>query len=117
MPRIELTDKFCQAAKATSGRKIDYFDTLVKGLVLRVSATGMKSWYAVYGPPAKRRWLKLGSYPEIPLGSDKGARQRARNTRAKVGDGGDPVAEKKAEAASQTVADLVENYIKRHASP
>lgn len=116
MPQIELTDKFCQSAKATSGRKVDYFDTIVKGLVLRVSATGAKSWYVVYGPPAKRQWLKLGSYPEIPLGSDKGARQRARDTRAKVGDGGDPVAEKKAEAASQTVADLVENYIKRHAA-
>lgn len=116
MPQVELTDKFCQAAKASSGRKVDYFDRVVKGLVLRVSAAGAKSWFCVYGPPAKRQWLKLGSYPEIPLGSDKGARQRARDTRARVGDGGDPVAEKKAEAASQTVADLVENYIKRHAS-
>lgn len=116
MPQIELTDKFCQSAKATSGRKVDYFDTIVKGLVLRVSAAGSKSWYIVYGPPSKRSWLKLGTYPEVPLGSDKGARQRGRDTRAKVGDGGDPVAEKKAEAASQTVADLVENYIKRHAS-
>lgn len=116
MPQVELSDKFCQAAKVTSGRKIDYFDTIVKGLVLRVSAAGAKSWYAVYGPPSKRQWLKLGSYPEIPLGSDKGARQRARDTRAKVGDGGDPVADKKALATSQTVADMVDNYIARHAS-
>lgn len=116
MPKVELTDRFCQAAKAASGRKIDYFDTTVKGLALRVSATGTKSWYAVYGPPEKRQWLKLGSYPEIPLGGDQGARQRARDIRAKVGDGSDPVAEKKAAATSQTVTDLVENYIKRHAS-
>ncbi|TPL90923.1 DUF4102 domain-containing protein [Mesorhizobium sp. B2-3-13] len=116
MPQNELTDKFCQSAKATSGRKVDYFDTLVKGLVLRVSAGGTKSWYLVYGPPAKRQWLKLGSYPEIPLGGDRGARQRARDARAKVGDGGDPVADKKSLAVSQTVADLVENYVKRHAS-
>ncbi|MER9199684.1 tyrosine-type recombinase/integrase [Mesorhizobium sp. M0933] len=116
MPQIELTDKFCQSAKATSGRKADYFDTIVKGLVLRVSAAGAKSWFVVYGPPAKRSWLKLGSYPEVPLGGDKGARQRARDTRAKVGDGGDPIADKKALAASQTVADMVENYVTRRAS-
>lgn len=113
MPQVELTDRFCQAAKATSGRKVDYFDTLVKGLVLRVTAAGGKSWFAVYGPPAKRKWLKLGAYPEIPLGGDAGARQRARDVRARVSDGADPVAEKKAEAASQTVTDLVENYLSR----
>ncbi len=116
MPKVELTDKFIQAAKCVSGRKTDYFDTLVKGLVLRASAGGQKSWYAVYGPPSKRQWLKLGTYPEIPLGGDKGARQRAKDTRAKVGDGGDPVADKKAHEASQTVSDLIDNYVSRHAS-
>lgn len=33
-----------------------------------------------------------------------------------MGGGGDPVADKKSLAASQTVADLVDHYIKRHAS-
>ncbi|RWD31344.1 MAG: site-specific integrase [Mesorhizobium sp.] len=116
MPTVELTDKFVQSAKCLSGRKTDYFDTTVKGLVLRSSSGGQKTWYAVYGPPLKRQWLKLGTYPEIPLGSDKGARQRAKDTRARVGDGGDPVADKKALEASQTVADLVENYIARRTS-
>src|SRR5262245_6819910 len=116
MPTVELTDKFCQSAKAKAGRKTDYFDTVVKGLVLRASAGGQKSWYVVYGPPAKRQWLKLGPYPEISLGTDKGARQRAKDTRAKVGDGADPVADKKALEASQTVCDLVENYVARRAS-
>lgn len=116
MPTVELTDKFIQAAKCVSGRKTDYFDTIVKGLVLRASSGGQKTWYSVYGPPSKRQWLKLGTYPEIPLGTDKGARQRAKNTRADVGDGKDPVADKKALAASQTVSDMVENYIARRAS-
>lgn len=116
MPSVELSDRFIQAAKCVSGRKTDYFDTIVRGLVLRASSGGQKTWYAVYGPPSKRQWLKLGTYPEVPLGTDKGARQKAKDTRAKVGEGGDPVAEKKAEAASQTVRDLVENYIARHAA-
>ncbi|CAN7470849.1 tyrosine-type recombinase/integrase [Mesorhizobium sp. LjNodule214] len=116
MPKLELTDKFCQAAKAGSGRKADYFDTTAKGLVLRVSAGGQKSWFAVYGPPNKRQWLKLGTYPEVPLGTDKGARQKAKDTRASVQDGGNPVAAKKAHAASMTVSDLVESYLIRRAS-
>jgi len=116
MPKLELTDKFCQAAKAGSGRKADYFDTTVKGLVLRVSAGGQKTWFVVYGPPDKRQWLKLGTYPETPLGTDKGARQKAKDTRASVQEGGDPVAAKKAHAASMTVSDLVESYLTRRAS-
>lgn len=51
----------------------------------------------------------------IKLGGDEGARQRAKDARAAVGDGGDPIAEKKAFVVSQNVADLVENYISRHA--
>jgi integrase len=118
MPQVELTDRFCQSAKVGSGRKTDYFDTTVKGLCLRVSSGGAKAWFLVYTKPTdgKRAWLKLGRYPEIKLGGDDGARQRAKNARAKVGDGDDPIAEKKALAASQTVADLVENYIARRAS-
>ncbi|WP_287376835.1 site-specific integrase [Mesorhizobium sp.] len=118
MPQVELTDKFCQSAKAQSGRKTDYFDTTVKGLCLRASAGGVKAWFLVYTKPAdrKRAWLKLGTYPDVPLGTDKGARQKAKDTRAKVGDGGDPIADKKATAASLTVANLVENYIARHAA-
>lgn len=118
MPQVELTDKFCQSAKVQSGRKTDYFDTTVKGLCLRASAGGVKAWFLVYTKLAdgKRAWLKLGTYPDVPLGTDKGARQKAKDARAKVADGADPIAEKKAKAASQTVADLVENYVTRHAS-
>jgi len=116
MPQIELTDKFCRAAKVTGGAKVDYFDTTVKGLCLRVSAAGGKTWHAVYSKPnGKRAWLKLGRYPEMALGGDTGARQRARDARAKVSEGGDPVADKKALAAAMTVADLVDNYAARHA--
>ncbi|WP_395647977.1 tyrosine-type recombinase/integrase [Terricaulis sp.] len=114
MPQVELSDKFCRAAKASGGAKTDYFDTTVKGLCLRVSAAGMKTWHAVYSKPdGKRAWLKLGRYPDVPLGGNTGARQRARDARAKVSEGGDPVAEKKAQASAQTVRDLVENYLSR----
>lgn len=113
---MELTDRFCQTAKATSGRKTDYFDATVKGLCLRASAGGARAFYLVYSRPGDgkaRAWLKLGRYPELKLSE---ARQRARDGRVDIGAGGDPAIEKKAKAASQNVADLVANYIARHAS-
>lgn len=117
MPTVELTDRFCQSAKALEGCQTDYFDTVVKGLCLRVSPAGTKAWNLVYSKAdGKRARMKIGRYSEIPLGGDEGARQRAKNMRASIGDGGDPIAEKKALAASQTVADMVENYVTRRAS-
>jgi integrase len=118
MPQVELTDKFCQSAKPLEGKQTDYFDTVVRGLCLRVSPAGARTWNLLYTRPAdgKRARMKIGRYPEIKLGGDEGARQRAKNARAAVGDGGDPIAEKKALIASQSVADLVENYVARHAS-
>jgi integrase len=115
MPQVELTDRFCRSAKAPAGTaKVDNFDTVVKGLCLRVSAAGVKTWHAVYSRPnGKRAWFKLGRYPDLPLGGDTGARPKARDARAKIGEGSDPVAEKRAQAAAQTVRDLVENYLAR----
>ncbi|MGT2465799.1 integrase arm-type DNA-binding domain-containing protein [Mesorhizobium atlanticum] len=73
--------------------KLDYFDTTVKGLVLRVSAGGQKTWLQrLYGPPNKRQWLKLGTYPETPLGTDKGALARRPRTLAQAWEeGGRPL--------------------------
>jgi integrase len=112
MPKVELTDKFCHSAKVKSG-KVDYFDATVRGLCFRVTAGGAKAFFFVYGPAAKRMWLRLDGYPELGLAK---ARQRARDTRGFVGEGKDPIAEKRARAAGQTVNDLVENYVARHAA-
>lgn len=115
MPTVELTDRFCASAKPIDGKQADYFDTVVRGLHLRVSPAGTRTWSIMYTKPGEtmRARLKLGRFPEMKLGK---ARERARATRGEIGEGGDPIAQKKALAASQTVADLVDNYIERHAS-
>lgn len=118
MPTLELTDRFCQAARPIDGRQTDYFDTVVKGLCLRVSPAGTRTWNLIYSRPGngRRARMKIGRYPEIKLGGETGARQRAKDARAAVGDGQDPIAERQARAAAMTVTELVENYIARHAS-
>lgn len=115
MPVKELSDLFCRSAKPVEGKQTDYFDTLVKGLCLTVSPGGTKTWNLFYTKPGdgRRARMKLGRYTELKLTA---ARTRAREERGRVGDQIDPIAEKRARAASQTVSDVVENYIARHAS-
>lgn len=117
MPKLELTDKGIRAAKVTDGtRKLDLFDTLAKGLALRVSSGGAKVFYLVYsGSAGKRVWHKIGEYaaPEMTLAV---ARERARELRGQVQGGRDPQAEKRAQRAAMTVFDLVESYLSRAVS-
>lgn len=120
MPKIELTDRFCQTAKPASGLlQEEFFDTIVRGLSLLASAGGAKTFYLNYTRPAdgKRARMKIGRYgegdPKLTLGK---AREKARESRGGIGEGQDPLVEKRALAASQSVADLVENYLARRAS-
>jgi integrase len=90
--RVQLTDRFCASAKST-GVQTDYFDATVKGLALRVTSRGTRSWTLLSGTP--RRRITLGRYPSMSLA---GARARA----IEVKDG----------RSAGTVAALAEVYIK-----
>ena len=117
MPKVELTDRFCRSAKALDERQTDYFDTNTPGLSLRVSPGGTRTWQLHYTRPGDGRRVRITlgrfNHDDLTLGK---ARARARQARGSIRDGGDPHAERKAKAASLTVADLVESYITRHAS-
>lgn len=115
MPKVTLTDKFCESAKSKTGPQTEYFDKVTTGLSLIAGAGGTKAFYVHYSKPGsgRRARMKLGVYPDLTLAR---AREKAKEARGNVIDGGDPVIEKRAYLASQTVTDLVENYIARHAS-
>src|SRR5262245_13050994 len=74
--RVQLTDRFCQAAKSADAVQTDYFDQTVTGLALRVSKKGTKAWTFLYGSP--RRRITLGRYPALSLAA---ARARAIETK------------------------------------
>lgn len=116
MPKVELTDRFLRSAKPAAGsRQTEYFDAIVKGLSSMASTGGARTFYLHYTRRAdnRRARIKLGTYPEMTLAK---ARETARSVRGKIGEGNDPAADKRAQAASLTVRDLVENYVARHAS-
>jgi integrase len=111
----KLTARTVQTAKGTGNAARLLSDG--RGLYLRVSPTGSKSWILRYARNGKQHDMGLGPYPEISLA---GARERALEQRRLLIDGNDPLAARRAvavakaiaEARSITFADAAERYIK-----
>jgi integrase len=115
--KLDLTDRFCATIKA--GKTADFFDAKTKGLGLRVSPSGVKSWSVMFTLPGsqKRARLSLGSYPATSLAT---ARRLAIEAQGKVEEGIDPRATR-ARAVGEdsgpvTVATLVKVYLAKHGS-
>lgn len=120
MPTLKLTDAFVKGVKSKPGLKLQEFrDEALRGLELRVSEGGSKSWRLHYTrrSDGKRRAVMLGSYPALPL---KEARRRAKQLQADIED-----AEKRADPASgvrvrreaESFVELSAAWIERHGIP
>jgi integrase len=110
MPTVQLTDRFCQTAKAIDDRT-DWFDETVQGLALRVTKGGHRSWCYHYRSPrdGKRARATIGSYPSTSLAA---ARGRADEARGHVEAGNDPRLVLAGQAtAGMTLAGLVTAYL------
>jgi len=116
MSRVMLTDRFVASAKPGASGRAEYFDAAKasKGLSLRVSAGGRKSWSFFFSSPkdGKRARLTLGSYPATPLAK---ARTLAIEAAVQIDDGMDPRDTKDANAV--TIAMLAGSYFVKHVRP
>ena len=112
MPRKNLTSRFVEGV--TVETRTDYWDDVVRGLVLRVSPTGVKAWTVVYSREAdgEKRRVTLGKFPALSL---EKARRKALDAVAAVSDGHDPAGDKRARREAMTVADLASLYVERYA--
>jgi integrase len=99
--RVELTDRFCERAKAQG--QVDYFDAKVPGLALRVGERS-KSWTLHVTINGKRKRITLGSYPSISLAA---ARARALQARTHLAEGLPLIGE------SDTLRAVCEEYQRR----
>lgn len=88
----------------------------VSGLYLTVNERSGRSWILRTKVGAKRKDIGLGGYPDVPLLQ---ARERARDAKAKIAEGVDPVTEKRAaraalvaqQKAGMTFQEAVETYL------
>ena len=90
--KIKFTDSSIKALKAT-GQPYSRGDTGHRGLLVRVSATGTKTFALAYRSRAnhKTRLLTFGQYGEITLAD---AFDRHAKARASIANGEDPQADK-----------------------
>lgn len=134
MPKLSaqrLTDAFCRGTKPQAGKS--YPDAVERGLELRVSDAGKKTWTFRYRTlDGTQRRLLLGVYSSDPMGgASRGsagfgdgpdcldldaARRATRKARAVVDEGGDPSEVrqlKRQQARSEpirTLDDLAQSY-------
>ncbi len=88
----------------------------MRGLGLRIHPSGRKTFILKYRTRnRRRRQLVIGDFgPPLTLVL---ARERARRELVKISDGEDPLADRRKAARAETVAQLAERYLVRHAEP
>nr|WP_223217310.1 site-specific integrase [Rhizobium cauense] len=109
-----MTPDFVKDVQPEKGKRLEFRDTEERGLVLRVTETGNKSWSMRYDAPDGTMRRKTYQYPETGLGR---ARELIRKLRGQVTEGRDVIAEErkakadaKADAARETLADVATSY-------
>jgi len=117
MPTRHLTNLFVEKVKPTKGRRVEFFDASFRGLALRVSESGHKSWvlfYRAYGKQHRYTWSNR------ELMKPEAARKAAAVILQKVQDGIDPMLEKRTLRdqplpAFDTFEALLRDYLEHHA--
>ena len=87
------------------------------GLGIRISPKGIKTWTFVYRFHGAQKRIMFGIYPKVGLADARIALADAKDKLARDIDPGAIVAEKRqVERDAETVDDLVDEYLERHAS-
>src|SRR5690625_4345506 len=124
MPTQHLNDRFIRSLKTPENSRVEYYDDHliqgnklkkrgVKGLALRITSSGKRSFVYRYWYHGRSKRYTIGSYPEWSL-SD--ARDKARELHELVSGGIDPLAEKqqRIEANPITFRQAVKAYKEKH---
>lgn len=87
-----LTTRYLDSLKGVPGKRLEIADDVVRGLSLRVTSAGVKTWALRYRTPAgQQRRLTLGGYPALSLSA---ARDEAKKALGAVATSGDPAKDK-----------------------
>ncbi len=116
-----LTETGITKIRPPESGRLDIADSVSSGLVLRVTAKGVKSWCFVYRFAGKQRRMTLGRYPEIDLLM---ARRLVREGHEALAGGMDPYTLREEKIMAQlesgetglTVEDIYKDFFEKHAS-
>jgi len=107
MPSLQLSPQTIKTLKCPAGRKkIDFFDTLCRGLFVEVRASGGMTYYQHYRDSrGALRQIKLGSVENISIGD---ARKASSRLMRQVDLGEDPLAQRAELRAVPTFAEFID---------
>lgn len=116
MPKKQLTPSLLQNLKPPAAGAVELWDTLARGLSLRVFASGRATWTYRYRPKdgGSRRRVKLGDFPGVGLAA---ARRRADRLRGVVSDGKDPQAALQTRREAPILSALIDRYLAEAVKP
>lgn len=106
----KLTTKFIETRKPDLAKRVDYRDTVVPGLVLRVNKSGTKTFSFHKRINGKMKRLTIGQLGPLTLND---ARERARQILYEVETG--RFAQNTGIEAKPTLGDMMPDYIEKHA--
>ena len=117
MPTKKLTAAAVERLAPPERGRVEYFDSVLTGLSLRITDKGRKSWSLMYRTAGRQRRLTLGGYPALDL---KEARAAAKAALQEVGKGNDPATAKRdrrvhmPDVFEHVVDEFLEKHAKRH---
>ena len=109
--RKKLTQMHVTKA-APSSQAYLIWDTVQRGLALRVEPTGYRAYKVIYRHGSRTRWYHVGAADAIGLAD---ARLMAAEVMLAVARGNDPAAERKAERGRGTFEELAARYVTEYA--
>lgn len=89
------------------------WDSVIPGFGVRVYPSGKKAFVLFYRLSGRQRFFTIGAYGPLTL---EQARTRAKRRIGEVAEGEDPLEQRKKERQGETVRDLCEAYLERHAA-
>ena len=111
--KMKFTDRQIRNLKSKATR---YEVWEGNGLGVRISPKGTKTWVAVYHHEGKARRMTLGRYPGVSVAEAHRLHSEAMVSLSHGNDPGKALVDKnKAERKAGTVAELVDDFIERHA--
>jgi len=109
---VKLTDKIIRSLEPpVTGNRL-FYDSEIPGFALRVTARGARAFVLNYYADGVERRLTLGRYPAWSVAA---ARNRAKELRREVDNGGDPLAARAPPEPTKTVGDVLDLFMKRYA--
>lgn len=108
----KLTAQFVESAKAPAAGQTDCWDAHTRGLGLRISQGGRKTWTVFYRFTGRMRRLTLGTYPVLSLAD---ARTLAMTALREAQHGIDPATAKREARSAESFGELASLYLERYA--